>query len=285
MKKIIFLVPLLFFMQNAIAMPALSENVAETLTEDAFTPPTVNSMYGEDEAIFVSKTEKVVPKKVHEEDPVYRYTIDATYPQISGKNLSKSAEEFNQRVYNMVSENLQNFKNSVKRDYQHMQTLPESVQNNNLKLDYDIDVINPLSLVSVRLSIESMQAGRAHPYHQHQVFNFDLVNNKELALSDLFKPNSNFLQAIANYSNGKLQATVNEKDKWMLEEGTKPTMKNYKNWNIEADAILITFDEYQVAPHMYGPQEVEVPFEELKNLLSKQAEVIASSKENSTDLG
>jgi hypothetical protein len=130
-----------------------------------------------------------------------------------------------------------------------------------------------------------MQAGRAHPYHQHQVFNFDLVNNKELALSDLFKPNADFLQAIAKYSSTKLQDSVNEKDKWMLVEGTKPTLKNYKNWNIEADAILITFDEYQVAPHMYGPQEVEIPFEDLKTLLSKQAEVIASAKDNTSDLG
>lgn len=290
MKNFKLLFCTLFFVQTAFAIPALvEENLAnaftdETPTANINTPP-VAVNYGADEAVSLNNNEKVVPKKLHEEDPVYRYTIDAIYPQISGKNLSKSAEEFNQRIFTMVNNNLQSFKNSVKRDFQHMQTLPESVQHNQFKLDYDIDVINPLSLVSVRLSIESMQAGRAHPYNQHQVLNFDLLNNKELALSDLFKPNANFLQAIANYSNTKLQDSVNEKDKWMIAEGTKPLLKNYKNWNIEADAILITFDEYQVAPHMYGPQEVEVPFSELKTMLSKQAEVIASSKDITQDLG
>lgn len=287
MKKITLLLSLLFITQTAIALPkpvTPAENIKHVLAEETFAPPSMNPTYGEDEAVSLGQ-DKVVPKKVHEEDPVYRYTIDAIYPQISGNNLSKSAEAFNERVLEMVTAQLQGFKNSVKRDYQHMKTLPESVQNNNLKLDYDIDVISPLSLVSVRLSIENMQAGRAHPYHQHQVLNFDLVNNKELALSDLFKPNSNFLEAIASYSNTELQTAVNQNDKWMITDGTKPLAKNYKNWNIEADAILFTFDEYQVAPQLYGPQEVEVPFEALKTLLSKQAEVIASSKENMPEVG
>jgi hypothetical protein len=287
MKKLTLLFTTLLSIQTVFAIPALvEENLASAFADDASTPniPTTVS-YGADEAVMLNNNEKVVPKKIHEEDPVYRYTIDAIYPQISGKNISKAAEEFNQRVFTMVSNNLQSFKNSVKQDFPHMKTLPESVQHNQLKVDYDIDVINPLSLVSVRLTIESMQAGRAHPYNQHQVLNFDLLNNKELALSDLFKPDAKFLEAIANYSNSRLQESVNEKDKWMISEGTKPLLKNYKNWNIEADAILITFDEYQVAPHMYGPQEVEVPFSELKNLLSKEAEVIASSKEIQENVG
>jgi hypothetical protein len=237
------------------------------------------------EAVQINAQEKVVPKKIREDDPVFHYTINVVYPQIGGNHLNKAAEDFNQRVAQMIDNEVKLFKARVKKEVAHMQTLPPDLQHNTLKIDYDFDVIQPLSLVSVRLSIENMQAGRAHPHHAHLVLNYDLVQNKELALNDLFKPKADFLQTLANYSSKKLHETVGEKDKWMIPEGTKPLAKNYKNWNIEADAILITFDEYQVAPYVYGAQEVEIPFAELENLLSKQAELIASSKDSKNNMG
>jgi len=289
MKKcIVFLASLCFMNLSIAALPTPGDdNIANAFSDEFYTAAagTQGSTFNEDEAVYLNKADKIVPKKMHEEDPVLRYTIDVTYPQISGKNLPEGSLAFNQRVMEIVNQDTDNFKKRVKRDIIHMQTLPEDIQKNYLKLDYDIDVIPLLSLISVRLSIESMQAGRAHPYREHRVLNFDIQNSKEMALSELFKPNSDYLKVIAAYTNKKLQDTVSEKDRWMIAEGTKPNEKNFKNWNIEPDAILITFDEYQVAPHVYGPQEVEIPFEEIKQLLSKQAEIIASSKIPNQELG
>lgn len=254
-----------------------------TLSMAALYPPhPATTAYNEFEAVSLSQTEKVVPKKQHEEDPAMHYEIDVVYPQIAGNQLSPSAEKFNQQVNTLIADEIQQFKNSVKRDIPHMQTLPADVQHYSFRVDYDVDVVPNLSLVSVRLSLESSHAGRAHPYHAHRVFNYDLANNKELALSDLFKPKANYLQALSQYSSKKLDETVGEKDKWMIAEGAKPLPKNFKNWNIAADSILITFDEYQVAPYTYGPQEVEIPFSELKNLLSPQAKSIAMLEQPKT---
>jgi hypothetical protein len=248
-----------------------------TLSLAALNPNSSNSTpYHEFEAVSLSQTEKVIPKKQHEEDPAMHYEIDVIYPQIVGAELTPSAEIFNQQVHTLIATEIQQFKNSVKRDIPHMQTLPAEARHYSFKIDYDLDVVHPLSLVSVRLSLESSHAGRAHPYRAHRVFNYDLANNKELVLSDLFKPKSNYLQVLSEYSHKKLDETVGEKDKWMIAEGAKPLLKNFKNWNIAADSILITFDEYQVAPYTYGPQEVEIPFSELKNVLSPQAKNIAS---------
>lgn len=239
------------------------------------------------EAVAINSDFRLVPKTEVERDSSLKYSVKAIYPQINGNNLSKEAQQFNGLVMNIVNNEVKQFKNGVKLDVPHLKNLPEEVKNNTFKMDYDIDVIhsNGMELISVRFNIEGMRAGRAHPYHVHQVLNYDLTNGKQLALSDLFKPNSNYLRVFSKYSYKKLNATVQPQDKWMITEGAKAEANNFKNWNIESDAILITFDEYQVAPYLYGPQEVEIPFSVLTSMLSTKAEIIASTKNLNPELG
>jgi hypothetical protein len=263
---------------------ALVDPNAETV-EFSATRGTTPSNAAEYEAVYLNSASKVVPKNKHEKDRSLYYSVDATYPQIAGKSMSDADSAFNKRINDIVVEEMQQFKNSVKLDMPHMKSLPKEVRNNTFKIDYDIDVIHELSLVSVRFTIQGMQAGRAHPFRSHRVVNFDLAHNKELALSDLFKSDTKYLDALAKYSRSKLEKTVNIKDKWMIDEGAKAIAKNYKNWNIEKGAILITFDEYQVAPYYYGPQEIEIPYSDLQHMLSPQAKIISSIKDNTAHIG
>ncbi len=263
---------------------ALVDPNAET-TEFSATRGAIPSNAAEYEAVYLNKVSKIVPKNKHEKDRSMYYSIDATYPQITGKSHNEAESSFNKQVNAIIDEEMQQFKNSVKLDMPHMRTLPKEVRNNTFKIDYDIDVIHELAIVSIRFTIQGMQAGRAHPYRSHRVLNFDLMHNKALALSDLFKTDTKYLDALAKFSNKQLQKTVNEKDKWMIDEGAKAIAKNYKNWNIEKGAILITFDEYQVAPYVYGPQEIEIPYTELQQLLSPQAQMISSIKDNTANVG
>ena len=53
-------------------------------------------------------------------------------------------------------------------------------------------------------------------------------------------------------------------------EGAKPTVENYRNWNIAPEGLRITFDTYQVAPGAAGPQMVMVPYAELKSVVDSQ---------------
>src|SRR5437899_152995 len=80
------------------------------------------------------------------------YNIDYTYPQITGESLSASALEFNRLVTDMVNTSVQQFKNYVKADMLHMQTLPDSVKHNTFTMNYVVDVIKPANqiLISVR---------------------------------------------------------------------------------------------------------------------------------------
>ncbi len=295
MKKLLFLIVALCCVPLAFAegssnltgetlVSALVDPNAET-TEFSATHGAMPSSAAEYEAVYLNSISKIVPKTKHEKNRSMYYTADATYPQITGKNNNEAEQAFNKRVNTIISEEMQQFTNSVQLDMPHMKTLPKEVRNNTFKIDYDIDVIRELAIVSIRFTIQGMQAGRAHPYRSHRVLNYDLIHNKELVLGDLFKSDAKYLDVLSKYSNNKLQKTVNEKDKWMIDEGAKAIAKNYKNWNIEKDAILITFDEYQVAPYVYGPQEIEIPYAELQQLLSPQAKIISSIKDNKANIG
>lgn len=227
------------------------------------------------ESVSITQGMEIAATTKHEENQQAAYTIDINYPQINGEHLTDAAKEFNRLVTALVDSSVQQFKNHVKADAAHMQTLPEELRHNSLNLNYDVDIIKPAhqTLLAVRLSIEGMQAGHPHPYHAYQVLNFDLNKGKKLALKDLFKPNANYLKAFAAYANKKLNSKL--QDKWMIKEGTAPLAKNYQLWNLEDDGILITFPENQVAPYVFGAQEVEIPYYTLKNLIASQAPIAA----------
>lgn len=260
MKKLLSITSILCFIWHV----SFAETPAPIVAEDA-------DNY---QAVAITSELKAIPKNLHEDDATLRYTIDADYPEITGENFSSNAEQFNKLVAATVQQEVDQFKKYVKVDAIHMKTLPESAQHNSFKMDYDIDVIKPEEkhpLVVVRFSIEGMQAGRAHPYHVHRVINFDLSKGKALDLQDLFKPHANYLTVLSQYANKKLYETL--EDKFMIKDGTAPNPQNYKVWNLESDGILITFDEYQVAPYVAGPQEVLIPYDVLKKIMAPNAPI------------
>lgn len=230
------------------------------------------------EQLEISPELALIPKAHHESSNDLFYTIDVEYPQISGENLSANTQLFNQTINKLVAETVEQFKAYVKKDLSHIQTLPDMVRQNNLHVDYDVDVIKPgtQTIVSVRLAIEGMQAGRAHPYHYHKVVNFNLTTGKVLTLNDLFKPHSSYLNFLAKQASQKLNEKL--EDKWMIDQGTAPRDKNFQLWNLQGDGILLTFDEYQVAPYSAGAQEVEVPYELLKTFLANNSPMAACVK-------
>lgn len=215
----------------------------------------------------------------HEEDSQLPYQIDYSYPQITGDNLSPAALKFNQLVLDAVNKNVLQFKNYVKADMLHMQTLPDSLKHNSLRIDYKIDVLKPAkqTLISLRISIEGMQAGRAHPYHKHEMLNYDLTKGTVLTLKDLFKPRVNYLAVFSKVASAELNKKL--QDKWMIKDGTAPLAKNYQLWNLNNKGIAIMFEEYQVAPYVYGAQEIEVPYSAIKNLLALNAPIASCAKD------
>ena len=266
MKKIaIILFSTLLSFQTAYASPptsAMSSFPSKDIATNA-------------QAIELSPNTLITPETQRESNESLKYSIKATYPQIKGEKLSSAESAFNQAIKNQVMDEIQKFKTNVNSQYTHRQTLPLSLQQNRLRIDYDVDLIQPKnqSLISVRLAVEGMQAGNAHPYHYHRVLNYDLKNSKTLTFKDIFKPQADYLRVFSHYSTQKLQKSL--QSSLMVKNGAAPYAKNFQTWNLEPDGILITFSEYQVGPYAEGPQEIHIPYSALKNLISPKASILS----------
>ena len=120
-------------------------------------------------------------------------------------------------------------------------------------------------LLSLKMVADEYVDGAAHPFQFTVTLNYDLAAGRELSLGDLFLLGATYLDTLAAYC--KTQLAGRDIDFEAFASGADPTPDNYHNWNITSDGLLITFDEYQVAPYAAGPQTVTVPYSELKGSL------------------
>lgn len=189
------------------------------------------------------------------------YTITSQTPQLTGSNDLR-VQAFNQQVNGFVTNEADVFR-------KNFQQLPITAYSNGSSLDVTYTLISQIGdLWSFKFDFSFYSDGAAHPGLNSTTLNYDLGQGRELVLSDLFLPNSNYLEVIANYCTAELMKQPYS-DSFFL-DGAKPTLENYRNWNITPDGLLITFDTYQVAPGAAGPQTVVVPYSELQTVIDPQ---------------
>ena len=111
-------------------------------------------------------------------------------------------------------------------------------------------------LVSVLFYVDGYVIGAAHPFHYSHSLNYELGETHMLQLADLFRPTSNYLEVMSRSCLDDLERQgVLE---W--EEGALPQAENFQRWNITPEGLLISFDEYTIAPYAAGPHEVLIPY-------------------------
>ncbi len=198
--------------------------------------------------------------------------IKYVYPQLevdSDSAISNAGvDNFNQLVMNLIQKEIADFQQQVSA-----QNPARQQHKNELVIDYDTSVIkaDDEHLISIRFSIQQSISGMVHPYHYHRVLNFNLDNNEVITLADLFTPNSDYLDLLSKYSQYALGRRLS--DKQMIATGTTATAAHFANWNIKPNGLLITFDDYQVAPYVNGAQTILVPYGVLKEIVAADSPV------------
>lgn len=188
------------------------------------------------------------------------YTINAQIPAIS-ENNDPHALAFNNEMQTIVQGEINSFKKAVSE-------MPPDAASRAYSLDVKYDLLFQNSAVaSLKFEIRG-DTGGAHPYLNILTVNYDLAQSRQVALSDLFLPQSNYLEVISNYCIAELSKQPGCEGPFR--DGTNPTLENYRNWNILPDGFLITFDMYQVAPGASGPQTVLIPYRELQAVIDPQ---------------
>ena len=207
----------------------------------------------------VSAQVTLVSQALRETNQTPPFAITAQIPQLAGSDDPR-VSALNQRLNELIQKEVDVWRGSF---------LQNTVTVNGSTLDETYTLISQMGdLWSLKLDFRFYSDGAAHPGLYSLTLNYDLDQGRELALGDLFIPNSNYLEVIADYCNTELSRQPGFEGPFT--DGAKPTLENYKNWNITPEGLLITFEMYQVLPGASGPQQVLVPYSQLKEVLDPQ---------------
>ncbi|HEU5280935.1 MAG TPA: RsiV family protein [Gammaproteobacteria bacterium] len=187
------------------------------------------------------------------------------YPKLTSENEADEVENFNDAVKDLLDTELQTFKDKVN---ELQLNAPKQKTSSHLNIDFDSSTLNitKTPIFSIRFVIEGYIPRMAHPYQYHQVLNMSLDDDTTLSLDELFKPNSNYLFWLSNYTTGVLAKKIPADA--LLEDGLTPTPDHFKLWNLEPTGMRFTFDSATVAPSYYGTQSVVVPYALLQPMLA-----------------
>jgi hypothetical protein len=248
-----FLVILALFVILACNALALSPTVSPSTI-----PPTIAPV------VLISQQVTLIQQPYTETNQTPPFTITSQTPQLTGSDDPRLAA-FNQRLTALVSNEVDIFRQSFLQN-----TAPTVNNGSSLNVTYKlVSQIN--DIWSFKFDVSFYADGAAHPGLNSATLNYDLGQGKELTLADLFLPGSNYLKAISAYCSAELS-----KQPFFdapFSEGAQPTLENYRNWNIAPDGLMITFDEYQVAPYAAGPQTVVVPYNVLQAVINPQGAI------------
>jgi uncharacterized protein DUF3298 len=256
--------PVVFFI-NILALGILACNasmpVPTSTTLPSSIPPSATS------APSISQRVTLIPQALTETNQNPPFTINVQMPQLTGSDDSR-VTAFNQRLKDLVAGEVDAWRGSFQQI---------TVVTNGSSLDETYTLVSQIGdLWSLKFDFSFYSDGAAHPGLYSITLNYDLGRSRELALEDLFLPNSGYLEAIANYCISELSKQPGFDDPFT--DGAKPTPENYRNWNISADGLLITFDMYQVAPGASGPIQVLVPYEQLQAVIDPQGPLAGIAK-------
>jgi Protein of unknown function (DUF3298) len=197
-----------------------------------------------------------------EDSPSPQYKIMTQTPALTGSDDPR-VKNFNAEMTALVTKAVSDFKQNPADP-----NLTPVSEGSSFDVQYKL--LSPAGdVLSIKFDIEGYRSGAAHPFHSSQTINYDLEKGADLTLVGLFLPNSAYLQTISTYCAAQLKARDIGFDSG-FSQGADPTPDHYRSWNITADGLLITFDEYQVAAYAAGPQLVTVPYSELKTLIDPQ---------------
>jgi hypothetical protein len=211
----------------------------------------------------------VIGKSIYDNMPEYKTELTACYPVLEDFKTTGYFDEVNSHTKDILDPWFAYFMESVKATLKDMPAdAPWIFQ---LQADYAVQYYsgNLLSLLFTDYTF----TGGAHGSTISTTYNYDPVNNKEINLSDIFKPGSDYLKFLSGYcfEDIKRQNALMGMDSMddMIKPGVDPLVpENFARFVLSADSLIIIFDQYQVGPGAAGSYDVRIGYEKFAELIN-----------------
>jgi len=194
------------------------------------------------------------------------YNIQVEYPQFKSLN-----EEFNRKISSLITGEIDDFKknsldnwNARKATAGPGEVIPENPEQ-------PFDFISTWEAAQLNDNYISFViriyyfVGGAHGANEIYAFNYDVMNKKEITIFDFLNNSQESFERLADLCKQNVTTQLQSENiqlddflKQMIENGTKPTEENYRNFSFKYNSLTIYFQQYQVAPGAVG--EVTVTF-------------------------
>ena len=134
-----------------------------------------------------------------------------------------------------------------------------------IEVNFNLEYSNS-DLVSL-VYADSTYEGGAHPAHSQRALLLSPKTGKAISLAQCFRPGSPWLKTLSTYCIKSLK-DGRELEATQIEDGASPKAENYRDVAPTAKGLRVYFQEYQVGPYAAGPQQVDVPYSVVKDLIA-----------------
>jgi len=197
------------------------------------------------------------------------YTVDIKYPEIIDKRLVAEArqkvnEEIKIFVHKLFDDDLKAFiEMEPEWGKEEFKEIPGK---DTVYIDFKVILLDGDS-VSIRFEKYFFGKGAAHGLTYIYGLNYDIGQMRHIAISDLFKPGTDYLKQISDYciKDIKRQLDRHYADESWINEGASPKEENFREFALTKDSLIIFFQNYQVACYAAGNPQVKIPFRRLEN--------------------
>ena len=145
------------------------------------------------------------------------------------------------------------------------------------ELSYEVGR-NDSGLLSLVFSYYNYTGG-AHPNSTYHTFHFLVPYGYDAEIAEIFTPRG--VSRISDISIAQLRRELGGPDgmsdtDW-IKRGAGPNARNFRNFSLLAQDLVIYFDAYQVAAYAAGPQEVRIPLAKLGDTIRPDVRAPAAS--------
>ncbi|MFA5184990.1 MAG: DUF3298 and DUF4163 domain-containing protein [Patescibacteria group bacterium] len=189
------------------------------------------------------------------------YDVNVNYPVMSGLADAKIQDTFNRTISLDVASGVKAFVDYFK-DVDPVEFA--KIWHGDYTLEYT--TAEHGRYLSVVLSGDEFTGG-AHPMSIYSTYVFDMVDGKFLALKDLFRPGTKYLDSLSAIAYDEISKRNVGEPEWN-KTGTAPDEKNFRYFWLDDTGLYLILPPYQVASGAEGEQDVIIPYSKLNQRLA-----------------